>query len=290
MATLEDKLLGEKLENYCSSSEGEGDDDDDDGKFEDALDDSAGASAAAPPTEYVTEVESWSGSAANTGPKGVIKDWQRFKQLENEKNEAKERERIMLMKKLSLTVNPNTDNQANKDDDALDAELNELLSEDLLLEFQKKRMTEMLKMCNHKTFGQVVSLINGKQYVDAIDQESKSIKIIIHIYENHITACKTMNKCLDTLAQEYVNVKFCKILSTCTGVSTEFKKTGLPALLVYKNGNIIGTFLRVSEQLGGDDFFPSDVESFLIEHALIPDKSHMPVIVNSNNDNDDDDD
>lgn len=289
MATLEDKLLGEKLENYCSSSEGE--DDDDDGSFEDALDDSAGASASkiASPTEYVTEVESWSGSAANTGPKGVIKDWQRFKQLENEKNEAKERERIMLMKKLSLTTKSNTDNkQTEKDDDLLDAELNELLSEDLLLEFQKKRMSEMLKMCNQKTFGHVVTLMNGDQYVNAIDQESKSTKVIIHIYENHLSACKTMNKCLDTLAQEYVNVKFCKILSSYTGMSMDFKKSGLPALLVYKNGNVIGTFVRISDQLGGDDFFPSDVESFLIEHAMLPDKSHMPAIVNNDNDDDDD--
>jgi hypothetical protein len=31
MATLDDKLLGEKLHYYCSSSEDEGEDDDDDG-------------------------------------------------------------------------------------------------------------------------------------------------------------------------------------------------------------------------------------------------------------------
>ncbi len=31
MATLDDKLLGEKLHYYCSSSEDEGDDDEDDG-------------------------------------------------------------------------------------------------------------------------------------------------------------------------------------------------------------------------------------------------------------------
>ena len=39
---------------------------------------------------------------------------------------------------------------------------------------------------------------------------------------------------------------------------------GLPALLVYKGGQLIGNFVRVSDQLG-DDFFAMDVESFLQE-------------------------
>lgn len=284
MATLEDKLLGEKLENYCSSDE-------DEGSFEDAIDssNSDGAAAAPPPAEHYTEVESWSGSSANTGPKGVIKDWQRFKQLESEKNEAKERERLMLMKKLSITTQTKAEEQKQKDQDELDAELNELLNEDVLLEFQKKRMAEMLRLCNlQKSFGQVVSLLNGDQFIEAIDKESKLTKVIVHLYENHLSACKTMNKCLDTLAQEYVSVKFCKIISTLTGMSAEFKKTGLPALLVYKNGNLIGNFVRISDELGGDDFYASDVESFLIEHAMLPDKSHMPVIVNNVADDDDD--
>ncbi len=38
-----------------------------------------------------------------TGPKGVIKDWQRFKQLEHEKNQENEKERRTLAKKLAMT-------------------------------------------------------------------------------------------------------------------------------------------------------------------------------------------
>lgn len=71
MATLDDKLLGEKLHYYCSSSE---DEDDERGPTE-ARTDPDGASAPVP------------GAGANTGPKGVIEDWRRFKQLETEKRE-----------------------------------------------------------------------------------------------------------------------------------------------------------------------------------------------------------
>lgn len=37
-----------------------------------------------------------------TGPKGVIQDWRRYKQLETEKREEHEKERIELAKKLSV--------------------------------------------------------------------------------------------------------------------------------------------------------------------------------------------
>ena len=39
----------------------------------------------------------------NTGPKGVVADWRRYKQLETEKRAENERERLALAKKLALT-------------------------------------------------------------------------------------------------------------------------------------------------------------------------------------------
>ena len=86
MATMDDKLLGEKLHYYCSSSEDEADE--------------------KPPTvtkDPPPPVTQWDGSASNTGPKGVIKDWQRYKQLETEKREEHDREKVELAKKLSMT-------------------------------------------------------------------------------------------------------------------------------------------------------------------------------------------
>ena len=78
MATLDDKLLGEKLHYYCSSSEDEGEDSEESGVVRDGAGGVGSSSGVATSTE-------WDGSSANTGPKGVIKDWQRFKQLETEK-------------------------------------------------------------------------------------------------------------------------------------------------------------------------------------------------------------
>ena len=82
MATLDDKLLGEKLHYYCSSSEDEGGaSDDEEGQGKGARGGGGGGSGQA-----VSQApgQEWDGSSANTGPKGVLKDWQRYKQLETE--------------------------------------------------------------------------------------------------------------------------------------------------------------------------------------------------------------
>ena len=42
-----------------------------------------------------------------TGPKGVVKDYMRFKQLEREQNEAEKEELELLTKKFSMTCRTN---------------------------------------------------------------------------------------------------------------------------------------------------------------------------------------
>ena len=41
---------------------------------------------------------------SQTGPKGVIRDWQRFKQLEAERRQQQDQERLALAKKLAVTT------------------------------------------------------------------------------------------------------------------------------------------------------------------------------------------
>ena len=67
MATLEDKILGEKSQYYCSSSS----EDEDDSTNSDE-----GNKASAPempPKQSSMEFSDWDGTSSNTGPKGVIR-------------------------------------------------------------------------------------------------------------------------------------------------------------------------------------------------------------------------
>lgn len=284
MTTLEDKLLGEKAHCYCSSSESEGEkSDDDSGKEVPTPPVIKEAGSVPPPDPY-----KWEGSSTNTGPKGVMKDWQRFKQLENEKRAEQEKERQALIQKLSLTCKSALEEQREKDAD-VDPEMAELLSDEFLLQFQKQRMEEMMaKLATLPTFGKVLNLKDGQEFLDAIDKEDKAVTIIVHIYEENVPGCEAMNGSLISLSQDYQQVKFCRMIGSVAGISKRFKISGVPALLVYKAGQLVGNFVRVSEELG-DDFFSEDVESFLLEHGILPDKTCVPSIVKSQNDADDSD-
>lgn len=177
------------------------------------------------------------------------------------------------MKKLSITSKTTSEDQKSQEREEFDKELDELLNDDFLLQFQKKRMQEMLMLSGLlQKFGELIALNNKDEFLQAIDSEHKNVTVIVHVYEEKNRACKAMNSCLNQLAKEYICVKFCKILSTVAGLSKSFRTSALPTILVYKNGNVIGNFIRLHDEFG-DEFFSSDVEGFLIEHSLLPDKS-----------------
>ncbi|XP_028150792.1 phosducin-like protein [Diabrotica virgifera virgifera] len=275
MATLEDKILGEKAQYYCSSSEESDNDQNDDDEPNKPQKDNV-ESAELP------DINKWEGTSTNTGPKGVIKDWQRYKQLENEKRIEDDTEKIELMKKLTLTVRTSLDEEREKA--ALeDPELAELLNDDFLIAYQKQRMQEMIQNTNYNfKFGDLIFLQNGQEFLDAIDKEHKAATIIVHIYED-TEACRNMNVCLKSLCKLYVNVKFCCIKGSAAGISQQFKADGVPALLVYKAGNLVGNFVRLSDELGSN-FLSEDVQNYLVEHGLLEDKSCTPKLVSSTDD------
>lgn len=273
MTTLEDKILGEKAHVYCSSSEDEA---------EEELDgDSNGiqnnsTSLRDPPS--MPDPYKWQGSSTNTGPKGVMEDWRRFRQLEIERREEQDQERLALIQKLSLTCRSALDDEKEKENEE-DPELAELLIDPFLEEYQKQRMQEMLKqVAALPKFGKLIKLDTSQAFLDAIDKEHPAVTVIVHLYEDDKMACRAMNGCLVSLSKSYPQVKFCRLEASTAGVSAVFQAGGVPALLVYKKGQLIGNFIRVSDELG-DDFFAGDVERFLREHGILPDTTCVPPCV-----------
>lgn len=70
MSTLEDKILGEKLHYYCSSSS-EDEENDDSGESDKEYGDVKYTENAA--RYMASSYSEWDGTSSNTGPKGVIK-------------------------------------------------------------------------------------------------------------------------------------------------------------------------------------------------------------------------
>ncbi|XP_030006129.1 phosducin-like protein [Sphaeramia orbicularis] len=282
MTTLDDKILGEKLQYYYSSSEDEGsDNEDEDGEGKTIRD----AGVLEPEIDYSAD-----GSAVNTGPKGVINDWRKYKQLEVEQKQEQKKEMERLIKKLSMTCRSDLDLEKDKEKEK---ELQQKLKgkmtmqeynmlqeeeddEDFLQHYRMQRIEEMRRQfCRGKRFEQVYELNSGEDFLEALDKEDKSTLVMIHIYEPDVPGCESMSGSLLCLAQEYPLIKFCSVRSSAISTSALFRGSALPALLVYKGGDLIGNFVRLTDQLG-EDFFAVDLEALLQEYGLLPDK--QPIV------------
>lgn len=154
------------------------------------------------------------------------------------------------------------------------------IDDDFLRQYRQKRIEEMRKALETTPkFGKVISL-DKSNFIDAVDKENPGVKIIVHVYEDNVEACEAMDGCLNCLAKEYPNIKFCKIKATEARLSKTFSVNGVPALLIYKNGELIGNYIRLSDEFG-EDFYATEVESFLQEHGMLP-HSEVKVIRDKN--------
>ncbi|XP_069604647.1 phosducin-like protein [Ranitomeya imitator] len=269
MTTLDDKLLGEKCQYYYSSSE------DEDSEQERKIRQSAGGECDG----------GKEGSAINTGPKGVINDWRRYKQLETEQSEEQKRELEQLVKRLSMTCKSHLDEEKEKQkqkelDEKLHGkmtmqeynQLNKEDDEDFLEQYRKQRIEEMKQqLCHSQVYQKVFDIRSGEEFLDTVDKEHKSTVVVILIYEDEVAGGEAASGSIICLAAEYPGVKFCRVKSSLLGTSSKFSENALPALLVYKAGELVGNFVRITDQLG-EDFFAVDLEAFLHECSLLPEK------------------
>lgn len=69
-------------------------------------------------------------------------------------------------------------------------------------------------------FGKLLEL-NNENFLNEIDNENSSVTIVIHIYDKR-PECKILNEYLETIAQEYDTVKFCKVQSYEISLSEKF--------------------------------------------------------------------
>lgn len=274
--SLDDKLLGEKVHYYCSSDEGEDDDEEIDGREDDEQISRGSIREAAAWSHDEIQAEN-NGIVTNTGPKGVIKDWREYKRLETEKRIGQEKEKRQLANKLSMTCRSHLNDEEEKDADEKFLEELEDFEDEFLKEYRLKRLEEMRKALeNIPKFGKLVPL-TPQNFLEEIDGENPGVTVLVHIYEKQVPACEAMNGCLSCLASEYPTVKFCKLSAVDARMSFKFSKQGVPALLVYKDKMLIANFVKLDQEFG-DDFYANDVESFLQEHSLLPNKDSLHVI------------
>ncbi|XP_062857296.1 phosducin b [Trichomycterus rosablanca] len=211
-------------------------------------------------------------AVTHTGPKGVINDWRRFK-LESMDQDALPPNKRELLRQMSSTHKINDSNHK------MSIQEYELLKEDdeqCLRKYRKQCMQEMHERLSFgPKFDGVYELESGEAFINVIEKEHRLTVVVVHIYKDEVKGCDALNSCLDCLAAEYPSVKFCRINAAVTGAGEHFCDDVLPAVLVYKAGEMLGNFLAITQHFN-EDFFASDVEAFLNEYGLLPENKLSP--------------
>ncbi|XP_055020903.1 phosducin b [Boleophthalmus pectinirostris] len=213
-------------------------------------------------------------SATQTGPKGVINDWRRFK-LESMDKESLPPAKRELLRQMSSPGKPKDGDNIAEQNRKMSVQEYEMLKEEdegCLKKYRKRCMQEMHeKLSIGPRFAGVHELESGDAFLEVIEKEHHSTLVVVHIYKLGLKTCEDLNHCLDCLATEYPTVKFCRINAVSSGASERFSDDVLPTLLVYKAGELIGNFLACTQHLN-QEFFATDVEAFLNSYGLLPEK------------------
>ncbi|XP_033006894.1 phosducin [Lacerta agilis] len=239
--------------------------------------------------ELSLEEELEAPEAIHTGPKGVINDWRKFKLESKDRKSLPESKKEILIRQMSSPYR----SQSRDDKDTrerfsrkMSVQEYELINEDMedescLRKYRKRCMQDMHQRLSFgPKYGYLSELQNGEQFLEAVEKERKTTTVIVHIYEDGIKGCEALDSSLSCLAAEYSTVKFCKIKASNTGAGDRFSTDVLPTLLVYKGGELVSNFISVTEQFS-EEFFAVDVEAFLNEYGLLPEKE-IPALGNGN--------
>ncbi|CAG8554369.1 1894_t:CDS:2 [Ambispora gerdemannii] len=239
--------------------------------------------------EVVDNTTPLSHGGRQTGPKGVIADHAFHEQMARERKTAfiKSYNERMLSKAITTTTF-REDQERNKQEEALLQELENISSDEddedeqeVIRRYREQRIKEMKNHEYYKSrpkFG-FLKEVSAGQYVSAIDNEAANVSIVLHLYENSIIECIRLNECLVHLARKYACVKFLRVLAH----ELDFDPAGLPAILAYKNGNLIANLVKITEEFDKPDFDSNIVEQVLLRNEVFTAADISPDFSSTNN-------
>jgi len=216
----------------------------------------------------------------NTGPKGVLADYEFAKQnLRNVRLiEKVRRERALdrLSKGVQrISVNQGSEDKDNdkdkkaekkkdKEDDEEDDEEEEDEEDD---EYFKQYKLQRIRSIQNSLprYGQY-SRVDYNEMASMIKNENEYVYIVIHLYQNSVEACVRLNEAFEELAKQFVHVHFIRIRST--DAISNYSTVGLPTLLIYRNAKLVHTFIRCQENIG-KKIDELTVARFLSSHKIL---------------------
>ena len=117
-----------------------------------------------------------------------------------------------------------------------------------------------------KKFG-FVKEINKQEYVREVNEAEKGTNVVLLLYENQNEISLKLAAILDEMSIKHRHVKFVKIEARkCV---ENFKEEHVPAIFVYRDGEMVSQYLQVGAVLGGKKISFDIVEFFLARNKLV---------------------
>ena len=242
------------------------------------------------------------GKSANTGPKGVKADYEEAKrnainthmretmraarrvreqvlgkqefavhvpELPTEREEARKarkagRGRVADKSRVKTREEHEREEAAAKDSDEDSSDLSGLSDdEDTFNAYKMQRLQYFHDSL--PSFG-TFERVSVEGIAAALKKTHDSTVTIVHLYENDLETCTALNLVFEDIAPSFKHVQF--VRCRATEAMPNFKKVGLPALMIYRGTEQVDTMLRFVQPLGRN-FSDADVVARLEEKKLL---------------------
>jgi len=211
-------------------------------------------------------------NSSNTGPKGVKAD---YKEAQHHVATIRMREKMIRERELEalatgrrevvLAENVTPASQKSRPDESSDDSDEE--------EFQKFKLERIkLAQASLPVFGGFERL-SKEEWTEAIKHTHELVYVIAHLYENDVPACTKLNLCLEALAPRFPHVRFCRVRST--EAMKGYSRAGLPTIIVYKAGDMVSSFVKVTDSIGA--LTDVSVAQFLAKQGILRDQATAAV-------------
>ena len=278
MGDLEDAFLKKNVPGRYSSWAEENDDnennsddvsdsEDDEYYFEGLPTDNSRTSSSSNMQQQEQQSQQQLRPSGNTGVKGVLADYREAKQREQL---IKEKERLDELDALYQATHParrtedcniiSTNNSNNNDTNDCDDNdsYDEDEDDDFLKQFRNQRLSELKQQQRSTTslppkalFGSLIT-VTPEEYVKLVDNMNNintDYYLIVHLYESSIQQCQILHSTLDKLASSswMEHVQFIEV--NALDANSNLDTICLPAILIYKRGELIHNVVRFTDDL-----------------------------------------
>ncbi|ORZ10248.1 thioredoxin-like protein [Absidia repens] len=227
-----------------------------------------------------------------TGPKGVIDDQKYQQQMDASKKrgqiadynakllarapmtttylqDQQQQQQIELVLESRSENQDRSKQQVLKDDgdnleDAADSD-----DEEAIKAYRENRLAELKRMRHHTTrqdhrvFG-TVQQVDVDDYATVIDDEWRTVPVIVHLYDDTLEHCRQLDVILQGLARKYCLAKIIRV----SALDLEFDLVGSPAILGYKDGILVANLVRLDDEVGSR-YTAEAVEDVLVRHEVL---------------------